>query len=206
MEKGHMANQTFDEYWMDYSALCNKHAHTHSELAPSPGVQELIRLLFVLNSRLTRSEFGLILQSAIEQQSKMENDQTRKPSSMRRNSMRTGLRSARDAVTTTSDEPIMEVQLTRDNTNSTSEFKEHIRKLSEELSFAVNGCDSIKNNLENSVTRREGSNSTIDDAIEELKNVDTRMNSLRDGIQDVISIVEYQKFESCRWRTKKSQT
>ena len=189
MAKGHGTNQTYDQYWMEYSSLCNKYVYTHGQVALSPGVQELIGLLCVINAHLDRSEFGTILQSAIEQQSKINDKASNTPSAVMR-STKPGPRFARDAVSAMSAEPMVEVQLLEGNIRSLTEYKAEVRKLLQELDFALNKCNTIENAITNAVESLEGENSTISDAVEALKNVTTRMKSLREGVKEGTDIAD----------------
>ena len=63
-------NQTCYQLCSDYGALCNTYVCTHGDVAKSPGVQEIMSLLCVINAKLDRPEFGIVLQTAIENQSK----------------------------------------------------------------------------------------------------------------------------------------
>jgi len=68
MAKGHGKSQSYDSYWSEYSSLCIHYAYSHGKAAQTAGVQELLALLCVLNSRLERTEFSMVLQNAIQNQ------------------------------------------------------------------------------------------------------------------------------------------
>ena len=98
--KIHGENQTYDQYWSGCSALRNNYAYTHADVAKSPVVQELMSLLFVINAKLGRSEFGIVLQSAIENRWKSKQKVVGK----------VWLRSAKDGVSCPSSHTIVENQ------------------------------------------------------------------------------------------------
>lgn len=65
MNKYHKPHQAYDKYWSEFSTLAVKYANSHGKVATASAVQELIALLCVLNANLNRTEFGMVLQSAM---------------------------------------------------------------------------------------------------------------------------------------------
>ena len=98
MAKGHGQRQSYDHYWTEYSSLCVRYASSHGKVAQSPGVQELTALLCVLNARLDKTEFAMVLQAAMQYQSTLKTRSDRSSIQKRQGTIVSGRRSAMDVL------------------------------------------------------------------------------------------------------------
>ncbi len=72
--------------------------YSHGQVAQSPGVQELTALLCVLNARLDRTEFSMVLQNAIQYQAVLKNKDDKMSVQRRAGTMVAGPMSARQVL------------------------------------------------------------------------------------------------------------
>ena len=98
MSKGHGSEQSYDSYWSEYSSLCVRYAYSHGKVAQSPGVQELTALLCVLNARLDKTEFSMVLQAAMQYQSTLKDRADKDAMRKRSGRMVAGPMSAREVL------------------------------------------------------------------------------------------------------------
>ena len=98
MSKSHGKKKTYDSYWTEYSNLCTQYEYSHGEVAQSPGVQELLALLCVLNANLDRTEFTWALQNAISYQKTVINQRDHSSAATKFKSFKEGPQSAAQAI------------------------------------------------------------------------------------------------------------
>lgn len=105
MRKFHGARQTYDSYWSEYSSLCVHYVYSHGKVAQSRGVQELTALLCVLNARLDKTEFAMVLQSAMQYHATLKSRPEKSSIQKRQESIVSGPRSAKEVLGQCSNRP-----------------------------------------------------------------------------------------------------
>lgn len=105
MRKGNGARQTYDCDWSEYSSWCVRYAKSHGKVAQSPGVQDLTALLCVLNARLGKTEFAMVLQAAMQYQGALKSHSDKSSIQKRQGSIVTGPRSAKGVLSQFSHRP-----------------------------------------------------------------------------------------------------
>ena len=68
----HRKEQAYDEFWKHFNNLALKYTHQHGDAAKQTGVQELLALLCLQNSKLGRTEFSTAVEASLRIQKEMD--------------------------------------------------------------------------------------------------------------------------------------
>ena len=208
MLKGHGEKQSYDEYWSEYSSLVVKYAYSHGDIAKSPAVQELTALLCVLNARLNRTDFSMVLQAAMTCETKLCMEKPNRMLNSRGGTPTTGPMSARQVLSQVSgrrgsnfEDDSANVTHRGDvpeGSNAKSDARDLIATLSAEFMDMQKRNDAVLEKLTGMLSTLEGVDDS-QDLVSDLKEIRVKVNASelsRKSCVNVVSKLNSVDFES----------